>query len=512
MAWGAQFLAALDQPVLMTRWVLRATSINNTPADPGYFATSIAGSGDPIIAERGVRIDGSALSAGAWSSSTGQCDIELSGDLSRLLQSVTRGTFCTLQMGLEVGGGQWVYETVFIGQVQQIERRGLTTGTLSLRDLLSALRSRPTLTAGQLALFYADDGDTTVDSPWTVGDTTLSIVAGGTFERDSAGKGAVQIEPTTGEPFYLLWTGTPGATSLTISGPSTDRHGTTPVDADSGDAVHPLLYIEAHPINAARKILCSTGGGNNGAYDTLPISWGLGLRDAWIDHTDADSYLQVSRSVMDWEFLADAQITDPLGWLTDILARGGFFLTVRQGLLTVRAALSTGISVLNPGGTAGTDVLHLTDMDIESIACELWDQDASEESVNVTVYANSTSASIGTEAPATLPAIDRAEYDLADLLFSDEADAASSILSRVWEATQRVPERYTITCSGLRAAQLAPGDLIRISTRRIGGRMQATLRGLVATRALVVQVSPDFGSGRVEVVALVYPLTGEVWS
>ena len=163
--------------------------------------------------------------------------------MSRLLQSVTRGTFCTLQMGLEVGGGQWVYEVVFIGQVQQIERRSLATGTLSLRDLLSALRSRPTLTAGQLALFYADDGDTTVDSPWTVGDATLSIVAGGTFERDSAGKGAVQIEPTTGEPFYLLWTGTPGATSLTISGPSTDRHGTTPVDADSGDAVHPLLYI-----------------------------------------------------------------------------------------------------------------------------------------------------------------------------------------------------------------------------------------------------------------------------
>ena len=512
MAWGAAFVEALDQPVLMLRWVLRATTINDTPADPGYFATNIAGSGDPIIAERGVRVDGSALSVGGFSSSTGQCDIELSGDLSRLLQSVTRGTFCTLQLGIEVGGGQWLYEVVFIGQVQQIQRRSRDTGTLSLRDLLSALRSRPTLTAGRLALFYADDGDTTVDSPYTVGDTTLSVLSAADFQRDSAGSGALQIEPTTGEPYYLFWSGTPGATSLTITGPGTDRHGTTPVDAANGDAVHPLLFVAGHPIDAARKILCSTGGANNGAYDTLPISWGLGLRDAWIDHTDADSYRQTSRSVMSWEMIADAQITDPLGWLTDILSRGGFFLTVRQGLLTVRAALSTGISVLNPLGTAGTDVLHLTDTDIESIVCELWDQDAGEESTNVTVYTATSSYSIGSEDPATLPAIDRAEYDLADLLFDDEADGAESVLRRVWEATQRVPERYNITCSGLRAAQLAPGDMIRISTRRIGGRMRATLRGLVGVRGLVVQVSPDYGSGRVEVVALVYPPTGEVWS
>ena len=513
MPWSADFIAALDQPVLMQRWVLRATTINDTPADPGYFATSIDGSGDPVIAHRGVRVDGSALSMGGFSSTIGQCDIELSGDLSRLLQSLTRGTFCTLLMGIEVGGGQWLYEAVFIGQVQQVARRSLTTATLSLRDLLSSLQSRPTLTAGRLALFYADDADTTISTAYTAGGATLTVVAAGSgYERDSAGLGAIQVEPTTGEPYYLLWSGTPGATSLTISGPSTDRHGTTPVDAAIGDAVHPLFYLEAHPINAARKILCSTGSGNNGAYDTLPISWGLGIRDAWVDHTDSDGYLQASRSVMLWEIIADAQITDPSSWLGDILSRGGFFLTVRQGLLTVRAALSTSISILVPTGTAGFDVLHLTDSDIESAVAELWDQDSGAESSNVTVNTATARYSIGTEDPATLPAVDRVEYELADLLFFDEANGADSVLDRVYEATQRVPERYNVTCTGLRAAQLAPGDMIRISTRQIGGRMLATLRGLSNARALVVQVSPDYARGRVEVVALVYPLTGEVWT
>jgi len=513
MPWSAAFVSALDQPVLMQRWVLRATSINDTPSDPGYFATSIDGSGDPVIAHRGVRVDGSALSTGGFSSSIGQCDIELSGDLSRLLQSVTRGTFCTLQMGIEVGGGQWLYEVVFIGQVQQIQRRSLTTATLSLRDLLSSLQSRPTLTAGRLALFYADDADTTISTAYTAGGATLTVLAAGSgYERDSAGLGAVQVEPTTGDPYYLLWSGTPGATTLTISGPSTDRHGTTPVDAAIGDDVHPIFYLEGHPINLARKILCSTGAANNGAYDTLPISWGLGIRDAWLDHTDSDGYLQASRSVMTWEIIADAQITDPSSWLADILSRGGFFLTVRQGLLTVRAALSTSISILVPTGTAGTDVLHLTDSDIESAVAELWDQDSGAESSNVTVNTATARYSIGTENPATLPAIDRVEYDLADLLFTDEANGADSVLDRVYEVTQRVPERYNLTCTGLRAAQLAPGDMIRISTRQTGGRLQATMRGLSSARALVVQVSPDYASGRVEVVALVFPLTSEVWS
>ena len=64
---------------------------------------------------------------------------------------------------------------------------------------------------------------------------------------------------------------------------------------------------------------------------------------------------------------------------------------------------------------------------------------------------------------------------------------------------------------GLSLARLASGDYVRISTTLVAGRLSNTINGLDNVRAIVTQVSPDFGAIRVRLAVVVYPLDDGVY-
>ena len=507
MSWSRQFLDALAQPPYSWAYVLRTIGVSDSPGT-SYSAATLPNLGDPIIGSN-VRIGGSTLTPGTWASTLGAFSVDLAGDLSRLKRAWTRGTFVELL----IGRPEWPlsdYQRLAVGQVQQLAARAPNLATLTCRDLLSALRSRPTVQASLLALGYRISGvTTTVTVDYAPGAATLTLASVTGFNVGTGGS-AVLITPTSGTAFYLTYTAVVGLTLTGVS--SAGVHGTTAVGAAATSVIQPVVYCNGHPLEVLRRFLLSVQGAAIHGYDTLAAGDGLALPYDFVDHMDTSSNYLLSTPTMSFQVVATEAQDNPLGWITSWLAAGGFFVTIRQGLLTGRAAQPSILATIR-------DAADITDDDIETIQWEAWDSDASSEAANVTITSNNTSTtSFGLENQATLPAYYRQDYDVSQLLFADEAAGRQGIIDRVYESHVRIPERYTITCIGLRHAALAPGDFVRITSRLSSTRHGVIYRyhngdaytvdaGLDNTRAIIVQVSADYGRGRVSLVARVYPVS-----
>lgn len=516
--WSSSFIDLLGRDTIRLQYILRVVDVGTAPGVVGYVASSMAMHGDPVIGVRGVSVSGPRLNPRGYGSTLGTCSVALAGDLSRLLRAVTRGTFIEIRAG-DVQAAETDYEVIFVGQVEQITRDGRVKGTLTARDLLSALRCRPTVTASQLSLYYAYSGTNTLTTAYAVGDGSLVVASTSGFEKPTGISGGLRVDNGTDDPFILRWSSAT-ATTFTLTGTSDNSHGTVRAAASVGATVDALFFVEAHPIDAARYVLTSTGAASNGVYDILPVSWGFGIPYAYIDHRDCGDYRTESLPAMVVEFMLDARQYDPLSWLQGCLSRLGFYMTCRMGLLTVRAGLmstraSTGTSAV--AISAGRDLMSLTDADITSAFCDLWDADSGDEYASLAVISSAASgaawvtasSTTGEENPATLPALPGLVVDVSDLVFTGATAAREDIIGRCWETAQRIPERYTLTLAGLRAAVLAPGDFIRASCDRVAGRISSTIDGLNDCRMVVIQVQTDYSACTVTLTALVYP-TSEV--
>ncbi|NDF54305.1 MAG: hypothetical protein EB145_08935 [Proteobacteria bacterium] len=216
MSWSIAFKNALAQSPYEWSFLLRVVGVGNAPG-VGYVASSIPGNGYAVIG-RNIRINGSSLKYGQWTSTLGSFTMDLVGSIQILKRSITRGTFVELQAGRP----DWPtseYQTIAIGQVQQLSGRSPQIATLTCRDLLSALRCRPTTTADHLSLGYRIDGaSTTNTADYTPGDTSISVGSTSGFGVGSGGS-AVLVTPSTGDdPFILRYSGTSGA-ALRVRGP-----------------------------------------------------------------------------------------------------------------------------------------------------------------------------------------------------------------------------------------------------------------------------------------------------
>lgn len=509
MAWKSGFLSIIASSQLRLVYAIRVVHIGDTPGVAGYVASSHALLGDPIIAPRGVTVNGPRVTPGSWSTTLGTASVQLEGDLRDLKKSVTRGTFVEVLAG-DVSWGIDAFEVIFTGQVSNISTSGRNSGVLELRDLISSLRCRPTVTAGRQDFFFEDDAQTEIDTTsYVIGDSTLTVLDTTGFERETGGVGAIRVDNGTDDPFILRFNGSTTSTEFAIDNPSDENHGTIRVNAAIGSIVDSLMFLENHPITATLKFLTSTGTGTNGDYDTLPESWGFMLPAKWVDHQDSEAFRSLSDTDLKYEFMLDAGTSDPFGWITSALSRGGFFVTTRQGLLTVRAAL------MSTSALSGvSDVMYIDDRDISSASWQAFDPDQESEYVQITAYGSDYSAGWGRtdnsgtlEDPASLPSIYRAEYDLTDLIYTRTTDSLEGIVGRVWEAVQRVPERFVFNLSGLRAAILSPGDFIRVSSNRVAGRLERTIDGLDDCRVVVLQVSVNWGAATVTIGGAVYPTT-----
>jgi hypothetical protein len=406
---------------------------------------------------------------------------------------VTRGQVLVLKVGY-VGLPVNEFERVAIGRLWTATAQGAEV-VITCRDLL-ALGSRFDVDTSNLGLFGSIEGTVTTTSGRTAGASTLDVVTTTNFEYSETSGGAVfggvKVTPTTGSPFYLKYAATPGAAQF--SAVTGDVWGTTDVDADSGDSVKEIAVIEDHPARIAQRILTSTGtAGDHGSEDDLPATFSFGIPEQYID--DSDIALQVDRTQPSsgnaaWTAISEIEQTNPGAWLRSFLSPGGWFLTMRQGSITVRAV---------PKLTSPQ--IRIGDNQIISIdSHDYWSPDVGVEyrRIGATAIGTSTNAT-ATETVTTGPAEVLSDHIIP--VYTNESAQLSEVVGRLKLYELRVPERIELTLQGVRA-DLCIGDEVLLSTRLDTDRQG---RALSIRECVIIGLDCGWFEGRSRVVLMMPP-------
>jgi hypothetical protein len=509
MAWGAAFLAALSSRAFTPRFRLRRVLFGS---EAGDSITLSSESGSPRIVR--VRVDGQEINPYTLSVTWGRVVVELIGDdLGGLRTKIARGTFFELLCGSE-NMAEADFERIAIGGVTSLRRNAGPAWSLELLDLPATLRQRPTSTAAETQLFWpihtgASGSANSLTSNYTAGDATINVgtTSGATYAQTSGYIGLL-VTPTSGDPFYVLAT---GSTGTTYTGCIANEMGTTDTNAVTGDQVFNVAYLSGHPISIALRILTSRGAGANGSYDDYPASWGLGVPIGMVDTTDAEAYRDTVSVPGGGAWVAQQAILEPaedgMSWLIQWLASSGHYLAMRQGRVTVRAWQSSATPVATP-----VTEWVITDADVVAFVSHEWwyeQQDGEHRGLGVVTY--STSASVSSTYVYHRPIADAAVYDMSAFVFSNESNIATEVLGRMTEASNRTPEHITLRLRGYQWSAMAVGDIARITSTVLQSRLETG--GLAGRRCVVTKVSATWGEAPVtEVSLLVYPVAGDTWS
>lgn len=504
MSWSEAFCAALESGATSRRYLLRSVLCY---AEPGYYAAVCSHAGmEGVRGIVNVITRSQRLQPATWTSSLGGFEVEVAGAdaIRHIMEHFTRGTVLELLCYMEhlpEGDGARIGLGVMMDYTL---RRGVLT--VSCVDLVTATRTRMDRDSTECNLFSDLGGGRTLTAAYTVGDTTLTFSTVAGFQRETGGTGAVLVTPSSGDPFFLTYTGTSGGNTLTgVS--STGAMGTTASNASIGASVAYVAYLHGHPMDIARKVLTSREE-SNGAYDLLPYQWGLGFSADLIDDEDADQFkalVAATSGSYSWAYGQITAVTDGYAFLSDFLARAGLFLTMRQGRVTVRAGQDPYAS-----GAYIEAALHHRDLSDDPEVSGFDGDHGVEANVCRVLSASSFTDSTAYDA-ATLPATRRRDYDLSDRVSSNESAIRAGDSARLSVLASRVPERIVAPLAGLRGAQWAVGGGIQIADDRILTRALIT-RGVVDRRGIIDEVTADWTAGRVTVGALVYPPDEEIGS
>lgn len=504
MSWSDAFLDALASGATSRRYLLRTV---NCYAEPGYYAAVCSHAGmEGIRGIVSVTTRSQRLQPATWSSSLGGFDVQVAGldAIRHVMEHFSRGTVLELlcymahlpeEDGARIGLGVMVDYSLSRGVL-----------TMTCVDLVTATRARMDRDSTDCNLFSDLPGARALTAGYTAGDATLSFATTVGFQRETGGSGAVMVTPTTGDPFFLTYTGKTGTTLTGVS--AAGVMGTTAVNASIGDNVSFCAYLSGHPMDIARKLLTSREQ-SNGTYDVYPYQWGLGFNAELVDNEDTDQFraLVVATSgTYAWAFAQLGVVDDGYAWLSDFLGRAGLFLTMRQGRVTVRCGQDP-----YAAGAYIEAALHHSDLE-EPVDVSGFDQDHAVEANVCRVLTSGGSLTDSTAYDAaTLPATRRKDYDLSDRVSSNASAVRDGELARLATLATRIPERLTARCAGLRAAQWTVGGGIQIADERILTRALIT-RGTVDRRGIIDEVTTDWTAGRVTVGALVYPPDEEIGS
>ena len=519
MAWSHDFLAYIEGDRRAEVWLVEVYQSGSEPGADGYTMSSCAGYGDEVRIAGPPRISGGRVTPVAWSSTIGACSIPLVGPLTTAMQHLARGTVCRVLLAHIEPGIAPVWEVIFWGQVWSITGGGVSYA-LELRDPLQAIDGRM---ARDVPALFQGLPNTYLTADPGAGGVTLNVgsTGGWTWDQLGEGIGLVKIDSE-----YITFT---GLTATTFTGCTRGALGTpaaahpTPVydigpPLVQGATVSCIPYLKGHPLDIVRRVLLSHPDAGNSEWDDYPVNWGLGIRQTLVDIDDIGDWkrdiVKVASGTYQWGVVSETIQESPGSWLTGMLSRAGLFLTTRHGLLTCRAATSPLITIGDPPLLG----LTITDTDIvagwAAITTEAW---ASEYSVEYLLVSATTEASSSTTAAsgdgsfaATLPAARLIDYDVSDLVRSNEAEVQTEMLNRLALMAQRIPEAITFTSAGMRLAQLTPGDVVYFSSARAGIRWTYT-DGTVGRRCWVAQVSPDWSRNTVQVRLLAYPATSDVF-
>lgn len=497
MPWSPGFISALDNPELRPRFLVERLRVWNEPGAAWSGASWEGAHGLARIELGGVEVAGQNLKPRGWTGSVGGFTVGLVGDLLPWSRKLVRGTIVRVRMGLG-GPGSTRWETVATGQVRNIRGRP-PRWRLECLDLFSAARQRLERGLFEPKLFTGIGSTESLTSARTVGATSYPVGSTAGFGRETGGSGAFLVESSSGA-YLRKWTAA-GPTAFTVDG-SSPFMGTTDVGASSGTTIREVAYLEGHPVDIARKVLCSRGSGTNGPWDVLPSAWGLGFSHNLLDHDDIEAtkrLLQVPGGyVAQWA--QTEPVADAFGWLQGFLAPFGLFLAQRQGRITIRAGMAT-----HRAASRRDSGIHITDSDIDEVlSYEAYDNGHPVEYLDARVFTRGWASTPSTYDAATLPAQPYLDYDLSDRVFENAANVGTELYHRLRESARRIPERLVLRCAGLRLAQAASGDIAFLTTTRAWSRLRGSA-GFQRRRVVLDQVSPRLVNSSVDVGLLVYP-------
>lgn len=415
-----------------------------------------------------------------------------------ILRALGRGTVVRLRMGFP-GDGWADFQTVAQGRISKTEITPQGTVVFEVWDVVAALTAR-WAGGGDLRaepqLFSKYRAPTTLTSAYTVGDTTLSIgAAEPDATRQTGATGVVKITPASGAAaFYLRFTGSTTGPNQLTGVLSSLTYGTTAVNAGVGSVVEYIPLVFGTIPDFVCKVLTSTGAGTNGAYDVLPETWGYGLRDGI--HVDVADIQSSTNSALtaglpsggQIEVVVDPDPDDGLAWLNGVIAPYGVFLTVRQGLITLRCCQD-----IRPQ-SASTARVQRYGVDPAQVAPDtltVSSSDWSNIAYSIVAVRNTTGTTTGPSLFRSYPSYPLKVYDVSASLWSFTADVRAATVARLKAWAWTPAEVITCDVVGLDVWDLCPGDVIRWTYPYAGGLYASTLDGWSARLAMVVSVQPD---------------------
>jgi len=484
MSWGPTFIAAIESD---NRAPTISAALIQTPGGANVGG-QIEISSEGILSVSG---GSSTLTPGSWSSTLGAFVLRLTPEAGSTLRVlIKRGSILEVHVAFPGTQGN----RVMLGKVVDVDNR---PGGMRIEcyDLVSALYNRLDNTdAEKLSLFSDVGASTTLSGNYTAGSGTMSVADTSAFQKSAKAptRGLLLVTPTTGDPFYLKWSAsTASIFTVVTSGAS---FGTTDVDAVIGDTITHVGYLRGHPLDLVRQVLVSTGAAAAGTSDILPAEWGFGLDVDWLDVNDTiawrDSVLASSTlasGTYEWEIKIEAPQLG-ITWLTSLLNAAGLFLATRQGSLTVHCAQNLYNAQIETGIT-------ITDDDIsEVLSYRLFDRAVPVEYNGTLLTAGDGATQDDTTtgnatAIGTFPGAYQAAHSLAGV-WQNVAPILQRHreLLRPWATT--VPERLQLRCRGWRLAQLSVGDVVRVTSATLQGRLEAAGATLTDRPAMVVRVAP----------------------
>ena len=480
MSWSSDFVAALDAPSITPIYILEVLNVPLGVGDPVFIYSD---RGALQIGQGGARIVGTSVIPHRWSVSFGGFELNLVGDIRPYRNSLIRGALCVLRVSL-LGLAD---ERIAIGQIDQISGlRGRYR--VVFKDYLSASQSRFDTRyqtgRGFSRWFYDTVISTTVDSTWTVGDTSLVVRETDDFTKQTGVDGLLYCVPTTGDPFYMRWSAKNDTTdTFTVSGSANHPSTSSASNLAIGDVVYNAARILGAPHAIFAKLVTSTGNGTNGPDDNLPASYGNGapLHYSFFDRADASAtnqYIQPSSGTF---YQLDMSFREPIEGgmrsIMDLFANVGQWPVMRQGSFSWRGCSDpTGNYGKKPPTSA-----YITDDDVISfVGVQFFDSTLNAVYFQSSLYnnaGNTTKSTVTNAFSDYLPVAVEVERSFGD--YYDPSGSTSSMATgdidrmKVWDfyhwtkITLEVRLRFAILCAG-DVVQLTSAFIQDLSTQEGG--------------------------------------------